>query len=114
MLDVLPAAAQHFDEFEKYLRVGEIRGPEKLGSHGLNDIRNEGFCALRLSVVSRPPLAAQCSYSNVFITYHFQPRAEWFSLLEGLLFQSVPRNILLQLEKELELEEADSWAFRLL
>ena len=41
--------------------------------------------------------------------------AEWFSLHERLIFQSVSKNISLQLEEELEREvwhslEADSWA----
>ena len=73
MQDVLPTTAQHYDvavsEFEKHLRVGEIHGPDKLVSHGLNDIRKAGLCALRQSVMSWPPLAAQCSHSNVFIAY---------------------------------------------
>ena len=44
MHDVLATVAQHHDvavaEFEKYLRVKEIHGPEKLVSHDIHDIRN--------------------------------------------------------------------------
>ena len=78
MQDILPTAAQHNDvavsKFEKYVRVGKIHEPDKLVSHGRNDVRGAGLCALRLSVVSRPPLSAQCSCPFVFIAYHFQPR----------------------------------------
>ena len=48
--------------------------PKKLVSHDLADIRIAGLCALKLSVTSWPPLAAQCSRSNVFLSYHIQPR----------------------------------------
>ena len=68
--NVLIHSAQHYDvavaECETFLRVKEIHGPEKLVSHDVNDIRNAGLCALRLSVTSWPPLAAQCSFSNVY------------------------------------------------
>ena len=100
----------------------EIHGPDTLVSHGLNDIRNARLCARRLSVMSCPPLAAQCSYSNVFIAYHFQPRP-WIVWLVWWLTGSrcskgssfSPSQRTLQPEEELERElwdslEADSWA----
>ena len=47
MQDILPTTAQHFDvavsKLDKYLRVGKIRGPEKLVSHGSTNIRNRRF-----------------------------------------------------------------------
>ena len=63
--DALPTTAQHYDvavsEFEEYLRVQEIHGPEKIVSHDLNDIRNAVLCALKLSVTLWPPLAARAT-----------------------------------------------------
>ena len=49
-------------------------------THDLNDIRGAGLRALKLSVTSWPPLAAQCSCSIVFVTHHIQPRA-WIVVL---------------------------------
>ena len=126
MQDVQPATAQHHDVPFQNMKIscesGRFRDA-KNSSHGLNDIRKASLCALRLSVMSRRPVAAQCSCSNVFIAYRFQASgmdrvagmvAECFSLHERLVFQCVSKNISLQLEEVLEREvrdslEADSW-----
>ena len=127
MQDILPTTAQHHGVavswFEKYLRVNDIHGAEEFVSHGLNIIQNAGVCAMKLSDTSWPPLAVQCVCSSVLLHTTFSPSmdrvagmlAEWFSLHERLISQSVSKNISLQLEEELQCEvwdslEAERWA----
>ena len=60
---ILPTTTQHrgvaVTEFEKHLRVKDIRGAEKFARHGFNDIQNADLCAVRLSVTSWPLLVVQ-------------------------------------------------------
>ena len=97
----------------KYLRVKNIQGAKELVSHGFADSHNADLCGVRLSVTSScPPLAVQWLCSNVFLAHQCKPHrvnrvaglvAEGFSMHERLIiFQSVSKNISLQLEEELK------------
>ena len=103
--------------FEKCLRVRNIHELKRRVSHflSLTDIQNASLCAMRLFVTSWLPLAVQCLCSVVSIACHPLASsmdsvanlvAECLALDERLIFQSVSKNISLQLEEELEHE---SW-----
>ena len=72
MQDVSPTAA--VSKFEEHFRVKNIHGPREFVNHGLNDIRNAVWSAVRVSATSWPPLAVQCLCSNVVMAYRFQTR----------------------------------------